>query len=84
VGQHTLGELLDVLVKMFLGDRRGWSGSYIVHLETRLDEHRLRHLLTVASRVDVTRHTCARQRRRELPDIDVHAPAVARARLYEW
>ncbi len=56
VGDHTLGELLDVSFELFLRDGRRRPGGDVMDLEARLDEDRVGQIRRVAPRVQVTGH----------------------------
>jgi hypothetical protein len=74
-------ELINVEREFVALQRRCRSGRHVMHAKARLYEHRVVHLGIVATGVDVHFVAEARKGARQLADVDVHAPAVARTGL---
>ena len=79
---HPVGVLLDDLGELLL-HQVGWPGGHVHHLEAGLDLDHVGQVVAPPPHVHARPHTGLGQRGHELTDVDVHAPAVAGARLGE-
>ena len=80
VAGHAVGELVDDLGQVFLG-QLGWPGIDVHDPETGLDVDHLGQVVGPPAHVDLGTHTGLGQRGDELPHVDVHAAGVAAAGL---
>jgi hypothetical protein len=79
--EHPVGELLDVKGQVLLGHRRLGPGGHVVDPEPRLHLLHQGQALAPRAGVDVAVDAGCGQGRRQLPDVDVHPPAVSGAGL---
>ena len=79
--QHARRELVDDARERFLGQCLERSGRNMVHPQPRFDVDHGRQFRRPGPGEDVAGHVGTGQRRGQLPDVDIHAPAVACAGL---
>ena len=82
--EHPSGELVHHRRQGLLGDGVARPGGHVVHPQPRLEVDHGRQVPGPGSCEDVASDAAAGQRGGELAHIDVHAAAVARARLGQW